>query len=272
VVTGGICAAGLIAVYLLAVWTPAGQRFEDAVLRGATGSTDGARATSALDRISAPTLILAIAVVLSIGFLRRKPLLGFLGAGVVVASVATAEVIQRSVQRPILLQHGYRREDQSFPSGHAAVAMSVMCALVMVTPYRFRGVVLLATSVGATAVEVATVSASWHRPSDAVGSDLIVLVYVCVAAAVLARYGWIAEAGASGRLARTLLATGYGGVALVALAVAVAAAGHGSAFLAGRALALCGSAAVALALLALLRGVDLSTAVSAPTKDRELAW
>ena len=46
----------------------------------------------------------------------------------------------------------------------------------------------------------------------------------------------------------------------------------GAAFVAGRALALGGSAMVALTLLGLLRGVDLAAAASAPTKDRELAW
>lgn len=278
VATGGISATGLVAVYLLAVWTPAGQRFEDAVLRGAAAAAGGAadqRATSTLDRITVPALLLAVAAVLAIAFLRRKPLLGLLGAGVVVASVVTAEVIQRTMLRPILLDHGYRRDDQSFPSGHAAVAVSMMCALVLVVPYRFRVAAVFVASVGAGAVEVATVTASWHRPSDTLGSDLIMLVYACVAVAALARHGRLGEASpgtAAGRLVRRLFAAGYGAVALAALAVAVAAAVAGSAFLAGRALALCGSAAVAATLLALLRGVDLSGAVSAPTKDRELVW
>lgn len=275
--TGGICAAGLVVVYLLAVWTRTGQRFEDAVLHGAAvaaRTADAERAADILDRITVPALALAVAAVLAIGLARRRPLLGLLGAGVVVASVVTAEVMQHTLLRPILLEYGRRREDQSFPSGHAVVAMSVIGALVLVAPYRLRSVALLVTSVWAATVEVATVTASWHRPSDVLGSDLIVLIYTCGAAALLARYGRLGAAHrgtAAGRTAGILLAAGYGAVALVALAVAVGAAVHGSAFLAGRALALCGSAGVVLTLLALLRGVDLSV-VSAPTKGRGLAW
>lgn len=288
-VIGSLCLGLLVLVYLLAVWTAAGQRFEDAVLNGAdlsAGSVDGARATDALDWISAPTVLLTAAAVLTIGFLRRKALLGFVGVGVMAASVATAEVVQHSFRRPVLLTHGYRREDQSFPSGHTAVAISVMCAVVLVTPYRLRGVVLLVTSVAAAAIEVSTVTASWHRPSDSLGSDLIVLLFTCLAIALLARLGWTAEPGLSsppGRAGRGLIAAGYAVVALLAFGVAAVVVARllagpapgtvdSSAYLAGRALALGGSATVALALLGLLRGVDFARSVPAHTTDQEMAW
>jgi len=276
-VTGGACAGLLAVVYLLAVWTPLGQRFEDAVLRaGGTiaGSTEQVRALDTLDSITVSSVIAAVILVLLIGLVRRRILLGFVGVGVIAASVVTAEVIQRSVSRPILLSHGYRREDQSFPSGHAAVAMSLMCALAMVVPYRFRGLVVCLAWVWAASVGVATVTASWHRPSDIIGADLIVACYACVAVAVLARWGMVREAtpGTSAvRVVRGLLAAVYGAVAvlgfvLAAVAVGVvlhdpdhtASTGAGSAMLfAGRALALSGSAAVTVTLLALLRRVDL---------------
>ncbi len=273
-VVGGACAALLVAVYLLAVWTSPGQRFEDAVLRaagGVAGATEQARALDILDAIAAPSVIAAVIVVLAIGLLRRKLLLGFLAVAVIVASIITAEMVQRSVLRPVLLQHGYRREDQSFPSGHAAVAMSVMCALVMVVPYRLRGLVVFLTSLWAASVGVATVTASWHRPSDTIGSDLIVIIFVCAAVAVLARWGRVREAASrtsAGRAARGLLAGAYAGVAVLAFGVAAVMAGAvlenparddaGAAMLmAGRALALSGSAAVAVTLLALVRRTDL---------------
>jgi len=273
-VVGGACAALLVAVYLLAVWTSPGQRFEDAVLRaagGVAGTTEQARALDILDAIAAPSVIAAVIVVLAIGLLRRKLLLGFLAVAVIVASIITAEMVQRSVLRPVLLQHGYRREDQSFPSGHAAVAMSVMCALVMVVPYRLRGLVVFLTSLWAASVGVATVTASWHRPSDTIGSDLIVIIFVCAAVAVLARWGRVREAASrtsAGRAARGLLAGAYAGVAVLAFGVAAVMAGAalenparddaGAAMLmAGRALALSGSAAVAVTLLALVRRTDL---------------
>jgi hypothetical protein len=177
--------------------------------------------------------------------------------------------------RPVLLHHGTRREDQSFPSGHVAVAMSVMCALVMVAPYRFRGAVVFLASLWAASIEVAAVTAAWHRPSDTIGSDLIVVIYACAALAVLARLGWVSEATLrtpTGRAARGLLVGAYGGAGVLALAVAaVAGLTDGPVLTAGRAIAVSGSTAVALALLALLGRVDLDTPLAVPTADRELA-
>ncbi|SCL34138.1 PAP2 superfamily protein [Micromonospora rhizosphaerae] len=281
------CILLLLAVYLLAVWTPAGQRFEDAVLSAAERSAreaDAARATGTLNTISGPFLLGALVVVPAIGLLRRRPFLGSLAAGVVVASVLTTEVLQRSVLRPVLLESGQRREDQSFPSGHTSVAMSVLCALALVTPYRFRGAVVFLASLGATSVEVATVTASWHRPSDTIGSDLIVVIYTCVAVAVLARQGRVSEATlrtTGGRATRAFLAGGYAGVAVVAFGVAVVAtavpgqlsgdgwAADGSVLTAGRALALSGSAAVPLALLALLHRIELAAPRRGPARVGE---
>ncbi len=273
---GGTCAVLLLAVYLLAVWTPAGQRFEDAVLRAAeatSGTTEGVRATDALDRLTAPSVIGAALVVLAIGLLRRRVILGILGVGVVLASIATVQIMRRTALRPILLHSGTRREDQSFPSGHAAVAIAVMCALVLVTPYRFRGVVLFLTSLWAAGVTVDTITASWHRPSDTIGAGLVAVFWTAVAVAVLAWRGRLSEAAlqtATGRRARGLLAAGYGAVALLGFTVGVIVAGAGSravggpALTAGRAVALAASTAVAVTLLALLRHVDLG----APPSDR----
>lgn len=259
-------------MYLLAVWTPAGQRFEDAVLTAAERAGGDAAPAAALGWVSVASVLAALAVVLAIGLLRRRPLLGALAAAVVPASVLTAEVVQRAVPRPILLDSGVRREDQSFPSGHAAVAMSVMCSLVLVVPHRWRGPVLLLAFAGAATVEIGTVSSGWHRPSDTIGSDLIVVMYTCAAVAVLARLGRVSEADVrtrAGRAAGVALGGGLAGLALGAfLVAAVATVAHhvsaptsstveGTAFTAGRALALSGGAGVALWLLALLRRVDL---------------
>ncbi|HKT03531.1 MAG TPA: phosphatase PAP2 family protein [Rugosimonospora sp.] len=278
VLTAVICAILLVAVYLLAVWTRAGQRFEDAVLNAASaaaGQSGDARATDTLDAVTAPFLAGATLVVLAIGLLRHRLFLGLVGACVIGASVLTAEVVRRLLLRPVLLPHGYRREDQSFPSGHSAVAMSVMCALILVVPQRWRGVVAAAGSLWAASVVVATVTASWHRPSDTLGSDLIVAGYTCVAIAVLARRGYVRPVPGRIRVPRRV----YGAVAVLAfLAVTVAGAMaidrlggihrealRGYLLTAGRGLALAGTVAVTLVVLAVLRRVDLAPPVSRST-------
>jgi membrane-associated phospholipid phosphatase len=264
----------LIAVYLLAVWTAPGQRFEDGVLRAAdrvVGSTEEVRALDTLASVSVPALLLATVAVAGVGIARRRTFLGLLAAGAMAAAVVTTEVIQRIGYRPILLDSGYRREDQSFPSGHTTVAMAVMCGLVLVIPYRFRGLAVLGAVLYAGSVGVATVTASWHRPSDTIGAGLIVVAYACVAVAVLARSGRV-RGGVPGtlaqRVARSVLAGAVAGVAILALVLAavnarraLSAADDGIAYAAalraGRLLALSGTAAVAACLFALLRRTDL---------------
>jgi membrane-associated phospholipid phosphatase len=282
---GGGCVVGLAVVYLLAVRTAPGQRFEDAVLRAAdlvAGSDEQAHALDTLDAITVPSVIAAVIVVLFVSALSRRIVLGSVSVGVGAASVLTTEAIQRFAERPVLLAHGFRREDQSFPSGHTTVAMSVMCAVVMVVPYRFRGVAVVGTSLWAAGVGVATVTASWHRPSDTIGADLIVIGYACAAVAVLARWGRVRRAVSPtpvGRVLRGLLAGAYTGIAVVAFAVASVAAGIVFAaadrrdngpeiLLAGRGLALSGSAAVAVTVLALLRHVDLGAPAAHLAEER----
>jgi membrane-associated phospholipid phosphatase len=278
---GGACMTLLVTVYVLAVRTVPGQRFEDAVLRAAdliSGSAQEEQALVILDPISIRLVVAAAILVMLIAVRRRKVILGLLSVGMIGASIITTELFQRFAQRPILLEHGLRREDQSFPSGHTAVAMSLMCALVMVAPYRFRGLAVFLTSLGAAGVGVATVTASWHRPSDTIGADLIVVGYACAAVAVMARWGRVREAALPTprrRALRGLLAGAYAAIAAIAFVVAAIivvgvlnAGDHSSTgaamLLAGRSLALSGSAAVAMTLLALLRHVDLG----APPADR----
>jgi membrane-associated phospholipid phosphatase len=255
-------------VYVLAVQTRPGQRFEDAVLRAAERAGGGGEtpAVRVLDTITAFSVFALAVVVIGIGAVRRRPLLAALGTGVIAASVLTTEVTQRSLLRPLLLESGRRREDQSFPSGHAAIAMAVLCALVIVVPYRWRGPVMLLASPWVAGVGVATVSANWHRPSDIVGSNLIVLGFTCLAIAVIAWRGSVRRASprtTAGRVVGGLLAGAYAVAALIAVAGIVA----GSPYTAGRAIALAGSALVLLTVLALLRHVDMTPPPS-PVEDR----
>jgi membrane-associated phospholipid phosphatase len=89
----------------------------------------------------------------------------------------------------MLLPHGYRRADQSFPSGHVALAMSIACALILVVPPRWRGAVAVVVAVPASVVASATIVAGWHRPGDVLGSDLIVLAVTSLAIVALAATG-----------------------------------------------------------------------------------
>ncbi|MFD0576478.1 phosphatase PAP2 family protein [Dactylosporangium darangshiense] len=69
----------------------------------------------------------------------------------------------------------------SLPSGHTTIAASVAVALVMVVPAKARGAAALIGAVFAALAGVATLSAGWHRPSDAVAALLIVGTWAAVA-------------------------------------------------------------------------------------------
>lgn len=280
VTVGAGCAVLLVVVYLLAVWTSTGQHFEDTVLRDAAGA--GKEIVSgALAVITTWSVGVAVIVIFVLGRLRGATVLGLVAAGTVAASLLTVEVLQDVLPRPWLLSWGYRRDDASFPSGHAAVAVAVTCGLLMVVPHRHR---LAAAAVGAPAaagVSALTVTASWHRPSDTVGSGLIVLIHVCAAILLLARLGLVQapEQAAPERAApwpdgtawRVLVRAFWAGlVASVAIAVAAtvsvldALAGApdleyvpDGAITAGRAIALASGGLVVVGVLALLRGIDL---------------
>jgi membrane-associated phospholipid phosphatase len=290
----GVAAGSILlaVVYALAVWTAAGQRFEDVILESAQGR-HSAPVYDVLDAITVWSLAAMVGVVVVIGLARGLPDLAVAAGGVIVCSVVTAEVLRAILTRPLLLAHGYRREDHSFPSGHTAMAVSVMCALVLVVPHRHRSVVAGLSALWAVGVGALTVAASWHRPSDTLGSDLIALIYTCTALAWLTHRGrvhpipgdraevrlgpvaWLFGAGAvrrgPGRLGP--VAWLFGMIAVVGGGAAVyygfrtaqglwgvwdpAELKLGAAVTAGRAIALTGGALTALTLLLLLRGLDI---------------
>jgi membrane-associated phospholipid phosphatase len=264
-----VCAVLLPAVYLLAVWTATGQRLEDGVLAAAARAAGRAEPASwALDSAESVLAGIAVVAVVLLGLVRRRLFLGVLSAGVVGASILTTELLKRMALRPVLLESGERRDDQSFPSGHTVVATSVMCALVLVTPHLLRGLVALLASVWATSVAVATIAAGWHRPSDTIGSDLIAVIYVSTAIAVLARRGWVnstASPAVAGRPRLSGIATVAAGCVawVAACAVVVNLSGYatvaagGTQLIVGRLIASLGTAVVTVILLALLYRVRL---------------
>jgi membrane-associated phospholipid phosphatase len=272
----------LAAVYVLAVRTAPGQRFEDAVLVAAesrAGTVGDERATRALSIVTASTTVLAIAAVVAIGCLRRAPRLGLVAAAVILATVVLTQALGWWLPRPVLLPSGYRRADQSFPSGHTATAMAMMCALVLVVPYRLRAAALAASSLFASGIAVATVTASWHRPSDTLGGALVAVAVCAAAVAGLARRGRLRPV--PGPLPRGLWVLGgvYGLVAVASVAVVLAVgpldvradrvgrvdATRGSALMTGRAVALGGAALAGLALPLMLGRVETAGGQGSPT-------
>ena len=266
----------MIAVYLIAVRTEVGQRFENAVWLGAgqTAYQRPAQATSALNLIGTWSVAAALAVIFVIGLLRRQIVLAVAGVALVGASVGTSELLKSALSRPNLVPGWSNGSGNSFPSGHTTVAMAVMFGLILVAPYRLRGLIAFCSAALATEIGALTIVARWHRPSDTLGADLVVLFWASVIILALEALGRVQPTN-GGPSARGLLTVGP-----IALGTAVALCGavlyaaltyyhrvHFApgweishyALYAGCLIALAGSGLATLALLRLLAGRDLTS-------------
>ena len=172
------CAVVAIAVYFLAVWTVPGQELENAALRGAdeAAARDQAAADESLGRITVYSLAAAVVLVTLVGLVRRRLDLALAAAGVIVAGQVVTQVLKRFVlPRPSLVPLTGHYAENSLPSGHTTIAMTVLFAALIVVPYRWRGVALFFLLSWAVGIGAYTVTAKWHRLSDTLAADAIAL-------------------------------------------------------------------------------------------------
>lgn len=177
-----------VALWRFAVRTEHGQLLDSIALEGNSIGRD--RVDGLVDRVlnamSVVSLVAATAIVGFIALVRRGLWLAFVGTLLVVGANLTTQVLKHLITRPDLgIDPERASAGNSLPSGHTAVAASVAVALVLVLPSKVRAwwAVLGA---GYTALAgVATMSAGWHRPSDAVASLLVVGAWAGVAGLLL---------------------------------------------------------------------------------------
>lgn len=207
-VVAGICIVVAIAVYVLAVLTPTGQSLENAALRGAdqAGSRDLIDANSTLNQITVYSLVLAVVAIAVVGLLRRRWELIVASVGVIVAGQIVTQVLKRYVlTRPPLVSLTGHYAENSLPSGHTTIAMTVLFAALIVIPYRWRGWVLFFVLFWAVGIGAYTLTAKWHRLSDTLVADAISLALACVASWWLARRGLLQRYEGRRRITRVAL-------------------------------------------------------------------
>jgi membrane-associated phospholipid phosphatase len=139
-----------------------------------------------LKTISVLSMVIATAVIGFIALIRRRIAVAFGAMLLVFGANVTTQVLQQVIDRPQLgIDPERAAAGNSLPSGHATIAASVAIALIFVLPARVRGVAAFVGAVSAAVVAVATLSAGWHRPSDAVAALLVVGAWACVAGLVI---------------------------------------------------------------------------------------
>src|SRR5699024_8026601 len=93
--------------------------------------------------------------------------------------------------RPELVEVTGDYTHNSFPSGHTTIAMTVLVAVLLVVPYRWRGWAMLVVMTWAVPIGAYTTTAKWHRFSDTLGADLVALIVGSIAAIILLRAGLV---------------------------------------------------------------------------------
>jgi membrane-associated phospholipid phosphatase len=184
-------AIGLVAfavIYVVMVRTAAGQRLDDTAVAGRVFASARVREGTGrlLGTISVSSLAAAGLLLMTIALFRGRWRLA-IGAGVLVfGSTLLAEIFKHVLlQRPHLIAEPPQVLDNSFPSGHTAIAASLGLALVLVTPRHRRVLAAIAGFLYSLLLGVGVLAAGWHRPSDPMGSICLVFSVSCLVAAGL---------------------------------------------------------------------------------------
>ncbi|MBX6357388.1 MAG: phosphatase PAP2 family protein [Micromonosporaceae bacterium] len=187
-----VLAAAQVAAFLL-VWrffvdTEHGQRLDTVALNG---NTIGLRHVDELvgSVLNAMSVAALVATTVAIGFIaliRGRVALSVVATVFIAGANASVQFLKYAIQRPDFGVDPERAAaGNSLPSGHAAVAMSFAVALALVLPPRTRGAGAVLGAGYAALVGVATLSAGWHRPSDAVAAMLVVGAWAAAAGFLL---------------------------------------------------------------------------------------
>ncbi|RZU76906.1 PAP2 superfamily protein [Micromonospora kangleipakensis] len=188
VVLALVQAAAFLVVWRFALHTEVGQWLDTVAL---TGNRIGQeRIDGPVDRIlnamSVVSLLVATAVIGFIALIRGRKALAVTATLLIAGANVSTQLLKYVLTRPDFGVDPERAAaGNSMPSGHTAIAASVAVALILVLPRKVR---VLGAFLGvgyAAAAGVATLSAGWHRPSDAVAAFLVVGVWAALAGLVL---------------------------------------------------------------------------------------
>jgi membrane-associated phospholipid phosphatase len=179
------CALLVVVLFLVFVYSERGQRLDEAafVARRSLNRRPVVNADRLLRTIDITSVALIGAVIVVVGFARQRPHRALAATTVIAGANVTTQVLKRVLPGPSLLT-GADAGKNFFPSGHATVAMSLALAAVLVASSRTRGAVAFIGSCYAAVIGVATLTAGWHRPSDAAAGFAVVTMWAAAVAAV----------------------------------------------------------------------------------------
>ncbi|MFF4875499.1 MULTISPECIES: phosphatase PAP2 family protein [unclassified Micromonospora] len=215
-----------VAVWRVAVHTEIGQWIDTVALTGNRIGQDriDGPVDKLLNAMSVVSLLAATAMIGFIALIRGRIALAITATLLIAGANVSTQLLKYGLSRP---DYGLDPEraavGNSLPSGHTTVAASVAVALVLVLPPKVRAVGAFLAAGYAAVAGVATLSAGWHRPSDAVAAYLVVGVWAALAGLLLLitqREQAEVAHGDAHRLAALLLGAA-GAIALIACGLAL---------------------------------------------------
>ncbi|MFG1917912.1 phosphatase PAP2 family protein [Micromonospora sp. NPDC048898] len=219
-------AAAFLVVWRVAVHSEIGQWVDTVALTGNRIGQDTIEGPvdRILNAMSVVSLLAATAMIGFIAVIRGRIALAITATLLIAGANVTTQLLKYGLSRP---DYGVDPErvavGNSLPSGHTTVAGAVAVALVLVLPAKVRAAGAFLAAAYAAIAGVATLSAGWHRPSDAIAAYLVVGVWAAVAGLVLLitqREQAEVAPGDAHRMAVLVLGVG-GALALVACGLAL---------------------------------------------------
>lgn len=163
-------AAGFVLLSWWAVWTPAGQSFDDRAMVWIAAHLPGQGvATDLLGVVSAGAVLLGTVVLALLALAVHGPRRAVAVAGVAAGLPVLARLLKLVLDRPDLVDGSAN----SLPSGHTAAVAGLAMAFVLAVPGLVRGLTLALVVPVVLAAGYATVVLQWHRPSDAAAAALL---------------------------------------------------------------------------------------------------
>lgn len=175
---------GFLAVYLIAVCTPFGQRAENSLfdlggdvmnawIHPLSGADYGSTPLPPLEMSHTGTLIVGLGVIAVVTLVRRCWWQGCAAVGVVVATIGGKEVLRDVLPRPDLVNARETLIESSFPSGHAIIPAALTLGVILVASPRIRPYVIAVGVLWHACISAAVQALGHHRPSDVLGSTLL---------------------------------------------------------------------------------------------------
>lgn len=181
-----------LGLYVVTVGTRTGQLVGELILGGRPATIESvAGAEQVLGTLSRSSLVIGTVVVCAVAVLQRRPRLALAALVVVIGANLTTQVLKEVVlDRADLVEGFFYPLPNSFPSGHATAAASIVVALIIVLPPLFRAPVVVLGAIVVAVVGVSTLVAGWHRMADAVGGSFVATAWGAGLAGILVwRYG-----------------------------------------------------------------------------------